>query len=377
MKLEIKKLSNLFVMMVCGIVGVGFISGAEIYEFFVKFGNYYYIGIAVFFVLNFILSYKILASNTKSNITLKMQKIDNNKAKSTNNSKNLIKSILIFVNVLLMSAAMISGIKILAINLLNNNYILVIILCLLFIFSVLLFGIKGLSKVDYFVFIFVLVITIFFAGNKSANISSSQVAANADWAFGGSFGQIVSIIIFACLYVFMNIVQVEPLYKESELKLSKGLALIFSLIFSAFLTSVLVVFVSFLMNHSELFDASMPFLKYFSNMGGAVYVVFVFGLFFAIITTLLSCLIGVKRGMLNVLGAKVTGFKTKKQPTIVKNELEFSKNKKKFSFNFKNFVATMLSVALAFVLSFVGFNIYVSIIYPIIGVVNFIIFVFL
>ena len=62
-KTSLIKLINLAIMMLCAMVGVGFVSGAEIYEFYARFKGCSFIGIIVFFILMFLLVYKNICEN--------------------------------------------------------------------------------------------------------------------------------------------------------------------------------------------------------------------------------------------------------------------------------------------------------------------------
>ena len=85
--------------------------------------------------------------------------------------------------------------------------------------------------------------------------------------------------------------------------------------------------------------------KYFNLKGGVFYVIFLICLFMALFSSLISALIGVK-----------------------------SRLNKRFN---SNLLSCIGSITLACILSMIGFTNFVSIVYPIIGVVNFIIYVFL
>lgn len=362
-------------------IGVGFISGAEIYEFFVRFGNFCYVGIGLFFVLNFLFCFKILMGDNHQNNITKLYLFKNKRANNTFLNKNKIKKTIIFFNVLLIASAMFSGLRVLSKSLFNDNYFIAMILCVLFVFLVLYFGINGLSKVDSFVFVFVVVLVILFGAKAFGGQANFESVKTTNWAFGGSAGMLLGSLLFSSLYVFMNIVQIEPLYEESGIIFSKKTAAIVSFLFSAFLTIVLVVFVEFMIVNMSISSSSMPFLAYFAGKGGAMHIVFVLGLFFAILTTLLSCLLGVKRPIINFLNNKFAAFsiKERKSKTISKSQNlgKLHKKNKKLNFDFKNFLATTICVFIAFAIGFVDFHVFVSIIYPAIGVLNFVIFVFL
>lgn len=347
-----KKYVSLMLVMLCSFIGVGFVSGAEIYEFFVRFKGFAFVGILLFFVLCFLFCRKILlVSNNnqiqKSNlekINLKMQKNLKSNIKNTFYVKNYLKSIIVFLNVFLISAAMFSGLKNLIKNLFFNNYFLILILCFFFAFFLVLVGVRGLEKIDVFVVIFVTVILFYFIFDKSFNFitifkfENEFVSKNIFLLFGS--------ILFSALYVFMNILQFQPIVGQSGIIFSKKSASIFSLIFSLLLSLFLIIFVIFLSNNPWLTQDSMPFLKFFTKEGGFILKIFCFGLLICLLTTLITCLIGVKKMTME-------------------------------RFTLSNFSATSISVSACIVVSILPFNFFVSVIYPILGVLNFVVFVFL
>ena len=281
--------------MLCSFIGVGFVSGAEIYEFFVRFGKLSFLGIILFFVLCFLLSFKILKfqinnnfsfenkikinDKIKSNKLLKMSKNDLIKNKITFLNKNSLKNFIVFLNVYFISATMFSGLNNLISNLFNHNFFLILILSFFVTFIFVLIGVKGLEKLDIFVVLFVAIITTFFVSNKSFdlktifnfenNILSEKniLALNKILFFGES-------LFFASLYVFMNILQFEPIVARSGINFSKKSAFFFSLMFALTLSVLLFIFVTFLSAKPELFESQMPFFTYFVSIGGVVSIFF-------------------------------------------------------------------------------------------------------
>ena len=112
-------------LMLCAIVGVGFVSGAEIYSFYVRFGNFAYLGVFVFFVLiNFLLN-KIFKDFDNIENIVKVNNLNKNHTKYTILTKSKIKSLLINLNVLLVASAMFAGLFSLIKNLFYHNYFVV------------------------------------------------------------------------------------------------------------------------------------------------------------------------------------------------------------------------------------------------------------
>ncbi len=368
-KLGLKKCKvyfNLMLVMICSFVGVGFVSGAEIYEFFVRFGSWCYLGIFVFYLLCFLLVYKILVGGKTKQISLDLKvqnKSENynnfyskthnnlkNNSKNTILNKNNFRQLVVFLNVFLISGAMFSGLKNLLYNLFFNNYFILLIICFFVAFLITLIGVKGLEKVDLLVMLFVgVIIACFVADYGTGRVNDLTGSAsefndgkNAIEAENGiNFKFAFLSIIFSLLYVFMNILQFEPLVRQSGISFTKKRAFCFSACFSILLSAVLLIFVIFLKSNISLGETSMPFLTYFASRGGVMSKIFSFGLLICLVTTLITCLIGTK-----------THFKMK--------------------YNLKSFGATSLALTIAILAGLLPFNFYVSVIYPILGAINFI-----
>lgn len=397
-KQRLIKVFNLYVILVCAIVGVGFVSGAEIYTFFVRFGNWFYVGVIVFFGLMFALTYKILGErnsqfvNKKNSIktrkaisknnsiitdefynkqlynnniksennhncisatkSLKLQNKYKNKAKFTFLTKDRIKSFLLFYSSLMVASTMFSGLRVLVKQLFNYNYLWFMIIAVVLIVFVLYIGVHGLASFDYIVSIFLVLIIsclIYFSISGSGFVLAKDIHSLQSGVIGvqgaSNFVGIILAISFAGLYVFMNIVQIEPAIKESRIAFDKKQRVMFAFLFSGLLSILLLVFGLFLKNNYSLTEYEMPFLELFFKKGYMFKYIFAFGLLFALMSSLLSALVGVKRGVERVVKDK--------------------------------FFVVVISVMLAFVLGFVRFSFFSHIMYPIIGIINFIIFVFM
>lgn len=333
--------TKILIMMTCAIVGVGFVSGAEIFEFYVRFKQFFILGVIVFFCLLFVLSRKVLFEFVNDDKCFKMQKSTKKYAKNTILVKNQIKQFLLWFNCLLVSSAMFSGLNVLLKKIFFNNYIWVLLLSLVIIIFVVWIGVRGLKNLDYFVFLFMVFLTLFFIKNIFFNNVNEFDFSVDVFDFKNCFGS----IFFATLYVFMNIIQIHPILTEMDVKFSKKRAVVMSVLFSIFLTAILLSFCLFLRANNSLFSSEMPYLDYFDSAPAIVKVIFNVGLLFALVSSLIGSLFGVKRGVV-----------------------------RKFD---SNIFASICSVVVAFALSFFGFKFYVSIVYPLIGIINFVIFVFL
>lgn len=333
------KITNLLILMLCSVVGAGFVSGAEIYEVFVRFGDFWFVGVMIFFILMFVLSFKITLNFCVDKQYVKMYKINKFMTKNTFYIKNKIKSILVFFNVLLISAAMFSGLRVLLQQLFNHNYIVVFAICIFLVFCILFFGIDGLQKMDYIVFVFMLLFCVWCVSSNMSVKLSFVAHSNVDDSLS-----ILPCISFASLYVFMNIVQLEPIFSEYNISLTKKKALVLSFSYAFILTLILCLFIVFLKNNIQFSVFQMPFLEYFSEVGGIPLFLFSVGLVLALVSSLLTSLVGVKRTFL-------------KRTT--------------------NFNSSLFAVVLALLLSVFDFSFFVSVVYPLIGFINFVIFVFL
>lgn len=333
--------SKILVMMACSIVGVGFVSGTEIFEFYVRFQEYFVVGVVAFFLILFALSKKVLNEFCYEEKMFKMQKSIKIMSKNTILIKSQIKSFLIKFNCLMVSGAMFSGLNVLLKKIFFNNYYLVVVLSIFAITIIVAVGVEGLKKLDYFVFLFVMFLTFYFL-KELCGETGSQVAVIFE---GFDLKTCGLSMFFAGLYVFMNIIQIHPVLCELNAEFSRRQTWIFAGIFSIILTAVLLIFCFFLKGNSQLFESEMPFLEYFSSLQNIVKIIFELGLIFALLTSLVGSLFSVKK--------------------IVQKKVE------------NRFCSSLIATMLAFVLSLLGFRFFVSVVYPLIGVVNFVIFMFL
>ena len=333
------KYFELLLLMIGSVAGVGFISGAELYHSFARFGAFGYTGIILFFCLFSALSYKILSDKIIYKNNLKMQNCNEIVSKNTIYGNFNFKSILTFFNVLMISSAMFSGLRELLKTLFYDNYYFLYALSLIIVFLILFYGVKGLSKFNLFVILFLFAIKIFML--NEINFKTININFNNLWGYKN----IIKSLGFSFVFVFMNIVELQPVVSEFDINFSKRTAKVFSLIFSFFVAFVMIVFVLFLQHHKYVANEPMPLLSYFATRGTILKFFFSIGLLIALLSTLMACLLGVKRGILNKVG--------------------------------DNFFATSLAVVFSLLLGCFNFSFFVSVIYPIIGIMNFIIFVFL
>lgn len=346
MKRQIWVMKNNFnvVVLICQMigtmVGVGFVTGAEIYQFFIKFKINSIFGFCLFFVLTFCLTNKIFSETIKEQNMIKLQNIDKIYTKNTSLNKFKIKNYLTNINLLLVASAMFSGLKNLLKQLFNHNYIVLCFICVIFIVYVLWRGVKSLSKVNILVVIFL----VFILFNLLVDFKFFEQNCNIKFV-DFSFKNITLSLLFSCVYVFMNIVEIQPVIRESNMNISKKQCMKYALIFSLLLVSVLIIIGMFLSCHGEYLLSPMPLLDYFRTKNNYLSVVFIVGLVFGLLSTLIGCLLGIKKWCKCLFGDE--------------------------------FYSAIFAVLLAMIFGMIDFSIYVKYIYPIIGVINFVIFVFM
>ena len=217
-------------------------------------------------------------------------------------------------------------------------FVYVLILSLILVFVLLYFGVSSLAKFDGFVLLFVVFVCVICI-TKIKNVFMFTEFSHE--SITNLFG---SIFLSVC-YVFMNIIQIKPFAEECEIfSTTKGKGW-FSFFVSASLSAMLVILCLFLKTHFKCAQESMPLLFYFVNDGEVLKILFPILLFVALISSLMSSLFGLKKFLVQKVKA--------------------------------NFKATFFTMIISFVLSFFEFKFYISFVYPLVGILNFIIFVFL
>lgn len=409
---------QIILILLCSIIGVGFISGAEIFEYFAKFKCYSYVGIVCVFVILFVLSLKTALQQSEPKNRKIVAKNPKNDIKIINLDKISIKNFLNVISLCIVCGAMCSGLKILAKQFFGSFYFITFFICILICFFILLFGVSGISKFDFLVLIFLVVIIFdfIFSGKMLSNFHLENNSCESNLKFVLSSGFLGS------LYVFMNISQLVPIVSSFGVRFSKKQAVAFSLIFSLAVTSILFVFVEFAKLNPEIENFSMPFLSYYSVRGGAIYYIFALGLFFALLSSLLSALFGIKKYYIDNFGSRTSSAKymfgkdadsgsgkVGNDAGDVKSEFvknagggsgkfgkrtsvtnsEFCKKAGDASGEFNkyaggvkserrlNFRSTLISILAATVIGLIDFDIFIKYLYPIVGILNFVILIFL
>lgn len=330
---------SMFLLLLCSYVGVGFVSGAEIYEFFLRFGDAFCLGVVVFFALVWAVIYKMLRMSQKDDKSMFVKKSENSKVNAFFSPffKQKISEFVFTINVFLISGAMFSGLLNFSKTIFTENYRLAYAIGLVVVFLILIFGVALLKKFDLIVLVFVLALSGFyiFQIKKSAFIPEGMTLKSGGVA-----------IFFSTLYVFMNLLTMKPLIDASGVKLaSKRECKVFSGVFSLFLTVLLIVFALMLKSYKNIAEFPMPFLKFFDERGGVLKIIFCAGLVTAIISTLVSSLICCK-----------------------------AKLGKLFKIN--NILLSGIAFAVCLIFGLFPFKFYVSVMYPLLGAINFLTMVF-
>lgn len=307
---------------VCSFVGVGFITGAEVWFYFARFGINGVFGVLVFAIMIYLLSFLAL------------------KEKREVKSKNVsIKMKILFVSELAVASAMVSGIFETTRILFGKWWFLVSLSAIFLLIILFVYEKKSFVIYNYFVAIFVVfVIVSLFLSNNKINLNFN----------GESLGEI-SIknvflsVIFSLVYVFMNMSEIRPILEKNSSKFSNKKKRFLSLILMLVVIFLIVMLSIVLLKDNEITKHSMPFLISFKTKGGVVLFVFLVGLILTMLSTAQACLIGSK------------------------DKLNFFQNDEKFA---KIFV--MLS---SLILGQIPFHFFIKIIYPVLAILNFIVFI--
>ena len=172
-------------------------------------------------------------------------------------------------------------------------------------FVLLYFGVDQLVEFNCFV-IFIIAAIIFVMAKSTVGYTTNLGDIfNANLGLH-SFKNITTPILFSGVYVFMNIVQIQPVCEAVGIRQNKKSNIIYSLVFSLIMTFIVCLFVLFLSNHECLCEYDMPLLAFFKIKGNKFLLsLFSVGMFACLISTLLSCLLGIKQGLKSVFSSNL------------------------------------------------------------------------
>ena len=307
---------------VCSFVGVGFITGAEIWFYFARFGINGVFGVLVFAVMIYFLTFFALKEKREV------------KTKTEN-----VKLKILFISELAVASAMVSGIFETTRVLFDRWWFFVSIVAIMLLIFLFIQEKKSFVIYNYFVAIFVVfvILSLFLFNNKTGLVFDLKNLSKF------SLKTSLLSMFFSFVYVFMNVSEIRPILERNSDNFSKRKKKILSFILTSIMIFLVIALSIVLLNNNEIIKHSMPFLIDFKSRGGVCLFVFLIGLIMTMISTAQACLIGAK------------------------DKLEIFQKDEKFA---KIFV--MLS---SLILGQISFRYFIKIIYPILAFLNFFVFV--
>ena len=313
---------GLILLLIGSMIGAGFITGAETWHFFARFGWGILFGLIVFGVLiYFLITYELEGDAGDCNCL--------------KTGGFWLKKQVNFISELLIASAMISGLKEVIFGLGFTGKIFILIFAIIVIFIILLFGVKLFSVYNYFIVGFIVFIMLILMKNLSAKVIIFNNYLNIT--------NMVKACFYAVLYVFMNVSALKPLLRSYRSELDSKQKKFLALSFSILMIFIILTMSIFLINSKDLINHSMPLKLYFCKLGKSYEIIFIVGVIMTMISTAVSCAIGVKEKFLSRSGGVF---------------------------------ASICSVILILIFGNIPFEIFVTKFYPVIGFLNFIIFVF-
>ncbi len=239
---------------------------------------------------------------------------------------------------MLVASAMVSGLLETSRTLFGKWWFWFFLGAVLVVGCLLFSGQKSFVIYNYFVAIFVIfvVIILFLINNNFSYKKLLNFGANFDIKNG------LLSSLFACVYTFMNISEIRPVLDNFDKKSQKKFRIILSVFFSLILVFLVIIFSLMLLNNKNIATNSMPFLILFKSQNNVICFIFMVGLLMTLISTALSCLIGVKK------------------------KINIDKNDE----NFVNIIVIITSL----IIGQMPFVFFIKIIYPLIAIFNFLLF---
>ena len=316
-------LFDVILVAVCSFVGVGFISGAEIWFYFARFGASGVFGLILFGMLVFVLGLFAFRGVSHSNPKIKK-----------------LKTKILLFSELAVASAMVSGLFETSRTLFSKWWVFVFALAILALILLFFSEKKSFVIYNYFVAIFVIFVVIsLFLFNNNFVAKNSEVLIE-DFSAKNIFLS----LLFGLIYVFMNISEIRPILERNSKNFNKKEKILLSLFLSLMLIFLVFMLSFVLLKNKHLASFSMPFLMNFKEKGGWVLMVFLIGLVMTMISTANACMIGAK------------------------DKLIFHKNDDNF--------AKIIVILSSLIFGQIPFVFFIKIIYPILAVLNFWLFVF-
>lgn len=312
---------NTILIAVCSFVGVGFITGAEIWFYFARFENASWFGVAIFGILSFILPmFCVSVGSTKD---LKISRV---------------KTKISIVGEMAVASAMVSGLFETTKLIFGNWWFLTFVIAINLIIFLFFYEKKSFLIYNYFVAIFI--IFVIFSLFSFDNFSTVQ--NNSNYKRNFSYKNAFLACLFACFYVFSNISELRPILEKNSKHNTKKDNLKLCFILSLLLIFLVIALEFVFFRNIELSKFSMPFLILFKTKGGVSLLLFMIGLIMTMISTAESCLIGVN------------------------DKLNYDKKDEKFT--------KTIVIILLLIFGQLPFRFFIKLIYPIVAIFNFIIF---
>lgn len=317
-----KRFFDVILVALCSFVGVGFITGAEIWFYFARFGVNMIWGIIVFGVLIYKLT--IFAFSGSGEESYKTTKLKNK---------------VLFVSEILVASAMISGLFETARTLFDKCWFLVFVVAISLLILLFFSEKKSFIIYNYFVsfFIIFVIVNLFFFNNDNDFKFITFNNLNS-----GLKSSVLSCL-FSMIYVFMNVSEIRPILERNSKNFNLKTKRLIALFLSILLIFLIFLFSFALFQNGWTVNFQMPFLMIFKRGGGVIKFVFLVGVLMTMISTAQGCLIGAK------------------------DKLNYLKNDNNF--------ASIIVILSSLIFGQIPFWFFIKIIYPILAVLNFNLFV--
>lgn len=243
---------------VSGIIGVGFATGKEIDHFFLS-GKYLWLAVIVFFAVFVGLSVYILYIKNKHDI-VSLKQLN----KFAFGKYYEIGNIMLLILFLITNSAMLAGCDNIVKNYLSITFPIASLILSIMTFFIINGGVERIKRIANIVMPGLIVVIIV---NACCNFSPVYTYD----------GKIITDIIFPIIFCCENFMTIIPVLINSKSKI-RPLSLLSGLVISiAILFSALAIFGV---------NADMPMLSVAKNLGNWFFVIYLFGVLFALFTTL-------------------------------------------------------------------------------------------
>jgi len=255
------------------IIGVGFASGKEIYEFFFKFEGASILGLLAFGLLYIYLFFVIQHINRKLNLK---SYSEFNQAVFGRFCK--ISNIVMIINFTITCAGMLAGADYIFETFFNIGFKIPSIVLSVITFVVLLGGIKKVKIMSNFIIpIMIAIIVINSIGNTTPQNVNLEISVHNG----------IMAVYYSILFGVNNFVAALPVLFETKLK-SKGKLVVI-------LTICLIILLNILVFASNNFSTDMPMFELSSNVAPMFYYIYFTALIMALFSTLMICTFNIQK----------------------------------------------------------------------------------